>query len=76
MPEPTPNITPEPTPSNEFFTTLADGTRSDYALHAELLDSPEGDAVERAQVAEAVKTMRAQGVPEDVIEELYGPLPK
>ena len=58
--------------SDEFYSPTPDGGREDADLHAELLDSHGGREAERAQVRAAVEQLRAQGVNEAVIAELYG----
>ena len=64
-----------PDSSNEFFYIDENGRKSDARLHDEILNSPEGLATDLAQRIEIAGKLRAEGVAEKVIQELYGPVP-
>ena len=64
-----------PESSNEFYYLDENRRKSDARLHEEILNSPEGQAADLAQRIEIAKQLRAEGVAEKVIQELYGPVP-
>ncbi len=60
--------------SDEMFYLKPDGTKADDVLHAELLEGPDADAAAKASLQKTVGALRAKGVPEEAIQQLYGPI--